>query len=246
VSGLAATQRDFIDALYSESPCAPGVAVYRRNMVANLGGALAATFPVVERLVGGAFFREAARRFLLDHPSRSGDLNDFGEGFAEFLAGYPHAKPLAYLADVARLEWACHESYQAADGGGLDIAALAGVAPEAYPRIRFSLDPAVRLVRSEHPVEAIWNANQGERDGTPDRDTGPDFVLVRRAQATVHVSAIDEAEWRFLEALAKGFTLDEASASMGEEFAARFLAEGLARYVAEGVIAGFTVAEESA
>jgi len=246
MSALAATQGEFIDALYSESPCAPGVAVYRRNMLANLGGALAATFPVVERLVGGAFFREAARRYVLAHPSRSGDLNEYGEGFAGFLESYPHARSLAYLPDVARLEWACHECYQAADGGALDLAALAAVAAEAYPRIRFSLHPAVRLVRSDHPVEAIWSANQGGRDGTPDRDAGADFALVRREQGSVRVRAIEEAEWRFLESLGAGATLEQASASIGEEFAARFLAEGLARLVRDGVIAGFAVAEEGA
>jgi len=229
MNALAATQRDFIDALYSESPCDAGVAVYRRNMMANLGGALAATFPVVERLVGEAFFREAARRYVLGHPSRSGDLNEYGEGFAAFLEAYPHARQLAYLADVARLEWACHESYQAADQAALDLAALAAVAPEAYPRIRFSLHPSVRLVRSGHPVEAIWSANQGDRDGTPERDAGPDHVLVYRAAGTIRVIAIDEA-----------------SAAMGEEAAARLLGEGLARFAGEGVIAGFSVGEQGA
>jgi hypothetical protein len=246
VSALAATQREFVDALYSQQPCEPGVEIYRRNMLANLGGALAATFPVVERLVGEAFFREAARTFVLAHPSRSGDLNEYGEAFADFLAAYPHARNLRYLADVARLEWACHESYQAADAGLLDLASLGTVAADAYPRIRFVLHPAVRLVRSPHAIEAIWSANQPGLDGTPDRDAGPDAVVVSREGGAIRVKRVEDGEFKFLEALAKDATLEEASAVMGEAFAAQFLAEGLARLVRDGVIAGFSVGASAA
>ena len=96
MSALSLLQRDFVEALYSEAPCEPGIAAYRRNMLANLGNALAATYPVVNRLVGDAFFHEAARRYVHAHPSRSGDLNEYGGGFAAFLSNYPYAKELGY------------------------------------------------------------------------------------------------------------------------------------------------------
>jgi hypothetical protein len=243
VSALASTQREFIGALYSEAPCDAGIEVYRRNMLANLCGALGTTFPVVKRLVGDAFFREMARRFVFAHPSQSGDLNEFGEGFAEFIAAYPHAQGLAYLADVARLEWACHESEQAADGGSLDFAELATVPPEAYPRIRFALHPAVRLVRSESAIEAIWSANQPDRDGTPDRAEGPDCVVVSREQGSVRVETFDRVPWEFLAALARGASLAEASEVPG---AAEFIATGLAALAGRGLIAGFSLGESPA
>jgi len=242
VSALAPTQRAFIDALYSQSPCDPGIEIYRRNMLANLGGALASTFPVVERLVGDVFFREAARVFVLAHPSRSGDLNEYGEAFPDFLAAYPHARSLPYLRDVARLEWACHESYQTADAPPFDLASLGAVPAASYPKIRFTLHPSVRLVRSSHPIEAIWSANQPGRDGTPDRETGPDAVVVGRDEGGVRVRKVEDTEWDFLAALEKGATLEEASAAIGEDAAARFLAEGLARLVREGMVRGFSVA----
>ena len=109
MSALATTQREFIDALYSQSPCDPGVEVYRRNMLANLGGALAATFPVVERLVGEAFFREAARTFVLAHPSRAATSTNTARLSPISSAAIRTRARLAYLPDVARLEWACHE-----------------------------------------------------------------------------------------------------------------------------------------
>lgn len=237
MSTLAAAQSRFIDALYSQAPCDPRFAIYRRNLLANLGGALAATYPVVLRLVGEAFFGEAARQFVLAFPSRSGDLNQYGAQFPEFLAGYPHASGLAYLADVARLEWACHESYHAADAASLDFAALARVSAADHPRIRFSLHPAARLVRSAHPVAAIWEANQPHNDGAPARAEGPDCVIVMRRAGVVTVAAVEPGCWTLAGAMAQGLTLGEAGAPLGESLAAH-----LARLAGAGVVAAFTLA----
>jgi hypothetical protein len=236
MSTLAAVQREFIERLYGEAPEAGGFAVYRRNLFANLGGALEATYPVVLRLVGDAFFREAVRRYVLAHPSTSGDLNDYGGDFAAFLGAYEHARELHYLPDVARLEWACHESDQAADGAALDFAALARVDAAAQAAIRFQLHPAVRVVKSAYPVACIWHANQPGRDGTPDRGEGAECVLVRRERNVVLVESIEPATWTFVEALGRGLPLAEAGEQLGES-----LPTALTTLAAAGVVTGFTV-----
>jgi hypothetical protein len=237
MSALAALQRDFMRALFEEGePAAPGLAVYRASVLANFAGALDSTYPVVRRLVGDAFFAEAARQYARAHPSASGDLGDYGEGFARFLAAYPHAAALAYLPDVARLEWACHECERSPEAPPFDFEALARVAPEADGGLRLLLHPAVRLIESAHPVAAIHEANAPGRDGTPRRTDGPDFVLVRRIDSGAHVEAVTPHEWRFLDRLARGETLESASRG-----APRLFLEGAtARYVAEGVVCGFT------
>lgn len=239
MSALAATQARLMDALYAQGECAPGVAVYRRNLFANLGNALAATYPVVERLVGGAFFREAARQYVLAHPSTSGDLNDYGASFAAFLTAYPHAAGLAYLPDVARLEWACHESYGAADGPAFDLASLAAVGADGQPRIRFELHPSVRLLRSRHPIAAIWHANQPGADGTPRVLEGED-VMVHRRDGVVEVRAVAASLWGLASCFARGETLGAAG-----EAAPESLGEDLARLAAEGILAGFSLEGEA-
>ncbi|HEX4330913.1 MAG TPA: DNA-binding domain-containing protein [Usitatibacter sp.] len=240
MSALALAQARFIATLYSEDACEPGTAIYRRNLFANLGGALAATYPVVERLVGESFFREAARQYVLAHPSASGDLADYGAGFARFLEGYPHAAALAYLPDVARLEWACHECYGAADALALDFGSLAHVGASDQPRIRFELHPAVRLVRSEHPVAAIWHANQPGADGAPQRIEGTDHVIVHRQGGAVTVEAVAHAAWRVTEALANGDALGVAGATADESFGGH-----LAWLASRGLITGFSLGREA-
>src|SRR5207302_1278637 len=76
---------------------------------------LASTFPVIKRLVGAAFFDAACEHFVRGHPSTRGDVNHYGCEFAAFLESYAPARALAYLADVARLEWAIDQANIAAD-----------------------------------------------------------------------------------------------------------------------------------
>jgi len=238
---LAATQRDFVRDVFGErEPGSAGVAVYRSSVLANYRAALAATYPVVARLVGEAFFTEAARRFALAHPSASGDLGEYGAAFAGFLAAYGPAASLAYLPDVARLEWACHECERAHEAPRFDFAALASVPAERYSSLRLALHPAVRLVASDHAIVAIHEANAPDRDGAPSRSEGPDFALVRRVGDRASVECVPQEEWHFLDALARGATLGEAAAGSSARGTESFLPEALARYVACGIVSGFS------
>ena len=187
------------------------LAIYGRAVTANLVGALRGAHPVVVRLVGDAYFHEAASRFARADPPHSGDLNRFGDGFAAFLERYPPTASMPWLADVARLDWACHEATMAGDGEPLDFDALARVPPEAQGDLRFAFRPSVSVVRSSWPILAIWEANQSDRDGTPDRVEGEDTVLVWRETGGVRAVALAPREAAFVEALAAGRGLEEAT-----------------------------------
>ena len=235
---LARLQGDFLEAILArEEPADARLAVYHRSVRANQDAALASAYPVVRRLVGDAFFGEAAARYAQAFPSRSGDLHAYGSAFALFLAQYEHARDLAYLPDVARLEWAVHESRHAARGGSFDYERLGRVPAERLGVVRIALRPCVRLVSSIHPVLAIWEANQEGRDGTPDR-AGAELVAVRSDPAfEVRPVAVGAGEWALLEAFAQGASLAEAAAEC--ERRSLELQAALARLVALDVLDGF-------
>ena len=66
---------------------------------------------MIHQLVGEEFFRLLAKRFIEQHPSHSGNLHRYGSEMAEFLMHFENTQHLAYLPDVARLEWAYHLAY---------------------------------------------------------------------------------------------------------------------------------------
>ena len=85
--------------------------IYRNNIVGSLTDTLLATYPLIKELAGEEFASQLFRSFILKHPPTAGYLAHYGAGMDEFIASYPAATSLAYLPDVAKLEWAINESY---------------------------------------------------------------------------------------------------------------------------------------
>ncbi|MGH8532771.1 MAG: HvfC/BufC family peptide modification chaperone, partial [Gammaproteobacteria bacterium] len=134
--------------------------VYCNNVFASLTGALRACYPVIDRLLGERFFDWAAKHYIRDYPSTSGNLHDFGREYAGFIRAFPPAAELAYLADVARLEWAYQEVFHAPEPDVFHLDELSSVPPDRYGELRFKLHPASRLLVSEYPILHIWQVNQ--------------------------------------------------------------------------------------
>jgi hypothetical protein len=214
------------------------IAAYRRSIVGNLIGALLATYPVLARIVGLPFFREAARAYVVAHPSVSGDLNEYGDAFPDFIAAWPHGRELGYLADVARLEWCVQQVYYAADATP-DLAALAACAPEDYGALRFALAPAFARLDSPWPLADIWRVNAEGYDGEMAVDfTRNGRVAVLRIDGLVHVEPLAVGEAEFIDAIGTGARLAHAAAAALAADAEFDLAAALARFVGIGVISG--------
>ncbi len=222
---------------------APGARLdlYRNNVLHNYREALRAVYPVIERLVGEEFFRHAARRYGLACPSTSGDIQDYGRSFPEFLATLPGAHELPYLRDTARLEWLVHEAFHAAEHGALNLAALAAVPAQRYPDLHFALHPSCRLLASHYPVHRIWEANQparGVAEGV-DLRLGGVNLLVWRRRFEVEMAPLPAPAYALLQALARGAALGgacEAAFAAGDGFD---VGQALRAWVLDGVVARF-------
>src|SRR5512145_2544556 len=59
--------------------------IYRNNARENFLAALRAAFPVLERLMGGDYFRQLAFQYMQRFPSPSGNLHDVGERLPTYL-----------------------------------------------------------------------------------------------------------------------------------------------------------------
>lgn len=212
------------------------LAAYRRGIFGNLCNALVTSYPVVVNIVGLPFFREAARLYILSNPSRSGDLNDYGEGFAAFIGDYPHARELPYLADVARLDWLVQATLNAGERRPTDLSVLAAIPAERYADLVFELDPAHARLDSDWPLHDIWRVNQPTYGDAMQVDfSRGSRVLVRRVHAVARVEALGVGEAAFLDALARRMPLAAAAAEAlrqdgGFEFGAKlqdWIATGL-------------------
>ena len=209
--GFAATVLDGAEGDFDRHVRAAGLSgarrlgVYRNNALLSLTGALEAVYPVVRRVVGEGFFQYAAAQYIARHPSRSGDLHEFGEHFPAFLQSFAPAADLVYLPDVARLEWMYHQVFHAAGHRPLDLAALAQVPVERQGELRFQLHPATRLLESAFPILRIWQVNQNGYGGDATVDLsegGVKLLMVRRENLEIEFLPLEDGEFDLLRALA--------------------------------------------
>lgn len=220
------TQTAFAQALLDpDAPCPGGLrtwngsdpaarfAVYRNNVMVSLIDALADTYPVVQALVGEAFFRAMASVFARAHPPRSAVMAYYGSGFADFIAGFAPAASVPYLADVARLEMARVRAYHAADVEPVCTDALhaALAQPQLLAALRLVLHPSVQVLTSAFAVGSIWAAHQ-DANGPPVLE--PDeaqALLVARHAGAVTTLPLSAGAAAFVSALQMGQPLLEAA-----------------------------------
>jgi len=252
VSALLELQRAFGAALAQRGEAAPPaslfrgatsatvarLAVYRGNVYGNRAKALAAAYPIVRKIVGGDFFDALAREYARAYPAASGDLSEYGERLAEFVAAFPHTQDLPYLPDVAHMEWLAHRAYYAADRPAFDPTRLAGVPPARHAELRPVLAPGCALLESEWPLARIWTVHQDDFAGEidVDLDAGPDRVLIHRPRWRAQVLALAPADYGLLASAFAGATLGCALAVASEGDPAFDPAAALARWVEAGVI----------
>ena len=187
------------------------MAVYRNNTRHNFRNALELAYPVLRKRVGNDFFRQLAHEYQVAHPSRHGDLHWVGQDFPAWLDVRLAGSDYAWLAELARLEWACEEANVAARNEPLALERLASIPGELLENVELRFQPSLRLLRSSYPVWSVWQANQGDDAGAPvDLAAGGECCVVTCSAERVAVYRLDATDFALLELLVQGSPLGPA------------------------------------
>jgi hypothetical protein len=156
---LKQLQRDMLGAVYGDAasfansvarlaPTAAGpvraLYLHTATVTAALTGVLAQAYPAVRSMLGDEGFNAPATRFLREQPPALPLLSAYGEGFAAALP--------ATLRDMARLDWAAHRAYFAADVLPLSPQTLASLPPESLGGLDLRPVPSVSLLPGCNPA----------------------------------------------------------------------------------------------
>ena len=232
-------------ALATDGLALRSVALYRRLIRNNYTQVLKITYPVLHRFVGDCYFGVLARGYLKHYPSTSGDLFLYGRHLPALLQRLD-ASPL--LVALARLEWACHEVYQAADSPPLSPDRLQAMVSADPTRVTVQFQSSTRFLSFPIPVHRVWQALQPESSSDddidlplPEEQTG---VVVTRSDGKVQVTPLAWLDYRLVEALSQGTdvaSIEQMAFESEPEFDfARFMTTLLRLHV----IAGCSVEED--
>jgi len=201
-------------------------------------------FPVLARVVGEACFHNLITDYLLAHPPVHFSLRYAGQHLATFAARHPLAERWPYLSDLAALEWAILEAFDAADAEPITAAALAGVPEERWPDLRFDVTPSLQLLSLCWPVHTVWQCAQQEV-GIGQVEPAQTFIRVWRQDLRVFHQAIDAGEYTALAAVRRGepfAAVCERLATASDETAnAERAARLLQEWLGDALLSGFRV-----
>jgi hypothetical protein len=226
---LAAFQDAFAHALFAAPEDAgsgmarlvaqPAFAVYRNTVTKSCVDTLHANFPAVARLVGDDWFRAAAAVYVARERPREASLLAYGAGFPAFLASFPPAADVPYLADVARVDRIWTESHVAADAPSLRALDLVGIDTGVLARSVLAVHPAARWAWFPHaPICTFWSANRYETTMEPAMPWRGQGVLLTRPADVVEWTEIDLAACSLLDACAAGRSVEDAmQAALGAD-----------------------------
>jgi hypothetical protein len=181
-----------------EKPVEARLGVYRHAWFHRIHGALADDFAALARVLGQDGFAELVRAYLRAHPPHRPSLRDAGEELPGFLDS-PEAEALRvrhpFAPDLARLEWALIQVFDAADAPPLPRAALAAIPPERWAELRFGFQPALRLLSLAFPVERLRRAVDADESELPARiEPLSTQVCVWRREERVFYRALEPIE----------------------------------------------------
>lgn len=227
--------------------------VYANAYFGRIRDVLADSYPALRASLGEALFHDLATAYLIWHPPRHPSIRRVGDALPGFLAadsgGEPFRRRAPFAPDLAELERARLDAFDAADAPAVGREALAGVAPERWVGLRLRFAPSLRLLRLAWPVERLWAAN--ERGEPPPRIAPAEHAVLvwRRDERVLHRSA-DPLEAGCLAAAMAGEPFgalcERIAAPQGEDAAPALAAGLLAGWLDGGLVADVAPGEAPA
>jgi len=195
--------------------------IYNRSYWSRVLDAFSEDFPGVRALLGAKRFDRLRRRYLADCPSESFTMRDLGKHLAAWMERNQELAGANYgiALDMAKLEWAQVESFDAAEHERLSPADVAALAPESG----LQLQPHLRLIEVGHEVDALLIAIREaakRKDGvvrgaTQERiaranSASPVYLAIHRFELVLHYKRLDAEMFGLMKALAKAASIADA------------------------------------
>ena len=195
--------------------------IYSRSYWFRILDSLYDDFPGLRMVLGQRAFHRLSRAYLAECPSRSFTLRNLGSRLEDWLLRNPRyaGRRHAVALDMARLEWAHIEAFDNAAGKVLGPEDLL----ELGPRFRAALQPYIRLLALQYPVDDLRiqvNRASDERGAASNAALKPKhrdmtkrvslsnreqiFLAVHRRNFMVYYRRIEAEEYRLLSALRDG------------------------------------------
>jgi hypothetical protein len=188
------------------------VGVYQGMYLLRMIEALEGDYPAVAHFLGSDDFAELVERYARAHPSSSYTFNRFGGKFPEFIREAKWLRRRAVLTDLARLERAVTEVFDAPESPAWPAEEIEKIPPEAWETSVLKPIDAFRVLSFGYPVNAYLQSVKSDDHDHPELPRRASWIAVYRKNYEVWRLDLGEPAFRFLRALSSGRPFGKAVA----------------------------------
>lgn len=179
--------------------------VYRHAYVARLVEAAGNDYPRLRAYMGDAAFDEMLRGYVAVCPSRHPNVRWFGMRLAEYLSSVAPFSDDQALSELAQVERALNDAFDAVDARVLGLADLTRYSPERWGDLCFSPQPSAARLDFSTNALSIWRALKDEQDApAPAALEERERLIVWRKDVTPTVRTLSTEEAMMWDEAAKG------------------------------------------
>ena len=221
-----------IDAYIKEN-FSDNLSIYNNNITQNLKSVLKHTYQNTQKLIGDECFAQIATEYVFNNPATSGNLDDYGAGFCDFIYQKLSSK-LPYVKDIAKIEWMLQLSMNENDNFTDNSTLLSSLTPDELAELRPKLHPSVNMLKSNYPIYQIWQLLIGKSSQNINYNDGGEYICITKQSYLPSIDKISMKEYNFLEALTRNKSLLEIFEILEDDFQiilAKFINQILYNYV---------------
>ena len=186
--------------------------IYREQFWWRHTGSLIEDFPGLGGILGQEDWERLCEQYLREVTPNSYTLRDLGARLPEVIGRASFLPHQALCLDMAHLELAYIEAFDAPDSAPLDPQRLAAISEQDLPGARLILAPCVRLLELGYPVADLRRALRaaGEQPvAIPSPD--PRRLAIYRRDLRLWDMPLSPVAYAFMSALAAGLPLGSAA-----------------------------------
>jgi hypothetical protein len=159
--------------------------VYRYAYGSRLVEAVRNDHELLHLYLGDEMFGEMGHAYVKARPSEHPNLRWFSQGLPDFLKSAEPYRNHPELSDLATLEKALNDAFDAGEGPVVELADMTGFAPEMWPDLKFRPHPSAARLDLATNASAIWLALKNE-EAPPDAVAldQPSRLLIWRQDVT--------------------------------------------------------------
>lgn len=192
--------------------------IYRQQFWLRHTSVLIEDFPGVTALLGQKAWEPIAERFLTERALGVFSLRDLGMRLPEYLTELADLPGRQLLVDMARLECAYLEAFDAENDPTLSALKVSQIAPEAWQEARIQISHSLRLLDLQYAVADLRRTlkNNKSRPDAAQVPREPHYLVVYRRDYGLFDKRVSRVAYLLLRSLLEGKALIPACEAVVE------------------------------